>query len=385
MNRSVFKYYIFIFYLFNILHCQTVKELLQENYSIPFDQLLGKGGTGEIWGSSSSENIAIKGGENTSQCEKIKKEFDIQKKIYAEIEKYDKTLFNRILVLNPNKLIAKSQDVCAMEMPRLYPIKEELNKSLITQLKFGEEDLDSIDKYENEIITGHGIGLKQISDIVGKYDQISTPKTNIEQLFSDLGTFMAILHYKLKLDGLDMEICLVRENASANNYKIAFLDFGMCNNMSNYFKKNKIKKIKEYILKALNVEKRLPNPTSINFNIFKESYINTAKTEGFDVMAKEIIEELIANQFLKNIIIKKQLEKKLKTNGHETFQLKAYSKIILNWTRKELLAYITNNNYNISIDNTLSYLNTIFPDIIKQKKEANNLNNLEKIMIKKLE
>jgi hypothetical protein len=79
------------------------------------------------------------------------------------------------------------------------------------------------------------------------------------------------------------------------------------------------------------------------------------------------------------------LEKKLKTNGHETFQLKAYSKIILNWTRKELLAYITNNNYNISIDNTLSYLNTIFPDIIKQKKEANNLNNLEKIMIKKLE
>ncbi|MBU4269553.1 hypothetical protein KJ644_02025 [Candidatus Dependentiae bacterium] len=379
------KFYIFIFFIFNISNAKKIQDLLQENYSIPFDQLLGKGGTGEIWGSSSSENIAIKGGENISQCDKIKKEFEIQKNIYNRIEIYDKTLFERILVLNPSKLISNIADVCAMEIPRLYPIKEETNKNLITQLKFGEENLDSVDKYENEIITGHSLGLKQINEIINKYSKINNNKTNLEQLFSDLGTFMAILHYKLQLDGLDMEICMVREKTNAEIYKLAFLDFGMCNNMSKYFKENKNNKIKKYILSALNVEKRLPNPTCTEFKSFKDNYINTAKTENCEVLATEIVEEHIIQQFIKNIVIKKYLDEKLKTNGHKTFQLIGYSNIITNWVQKDILAHIKNNNYNISTDNTFDYLNKILPNIIKQKKDANNLSNLEKIVINKLE
>ncbi|KKP24362.1 MAG: hypothetical protein SZ59_C0002G0208 [candidate division TM6 bacterium GW2011_GWF2_28_16] len=385
MYKNFIKNIFLLFILSTSLNAQTVQELLQSNYSIRFDQLLGRGGSGTVFGSSDNCNIAIKSGESSRQCEIITKEFNIQQDIYSAIEKYNKELFNRILVLKPNKLIYTAKDICAMEMPRLYPIKEELNKNLITQLKTGEQDLDQIEQTEDkDIVSGHSIGLVQITDIINKYSKINANKTNLEQLYEDLGTFLGILHYKVKLDGLDLEICLIRENDLAENYKLAFLDFGLCNNIFYNSKKNK-NLAKENIIKAMLVDKRYPNPTEPYFKNFKKEYIAVAKSANLKSFAQDIIKTFIKEQFFKKIIIPEYLKTKLNINGKKAIQINGYSNIICNWTEIDLFKFIKQNKYNVSIEQTIDYLDKILHEIALTKKNDKKLTNTEKSIILKLE
>lgn len=384
MYKKFIKNIFLLIILFTPLNAQSVQELLQSNYSIRFDQLLGRGGSGTVFGSSDNCNIAIKSGESSRQCEIITREFNVQQDIYSAIEKYNKELFNRILVLKPNKLICTAKDICAMEMPRLYPIKEELNK-LITQLKIGEPYLDQVEQTEDkDIVSGHSIGLAQITEIVNKYNKINANTTNLEQLHQDLGTFLGILHYKVKLDGLDLEICLVRENDLAENYKLAFLDFGLCNNIFYNSKKNKVL-AKENIIKAMLVDKRYPNPTNSYFINFKKEYINVAKSENLKAFAKDIIDTFILEQFFKKIVLPEYLRTKFNINGRKNIQINGYANIICEWTNKEILKFIKQNKYNVSMQTTIDYLDKILHEIAITKKNDKKLTNTEKSIIIKLE
>lgn len=383
--------YKIIFFLFLTLisnsniKSQTIKELLEEHYNDTlFDELLGKGGTGEVWGSSNS-NIAIKCGESQNQCKKIKKEFKIQKKLHNKITEYNETLLERIIILKPTRIIKNEEEnICAMELPRLYPINEERNKNLITQLRLGKKNLDQVEQLDGEIIKGHAIGLEQTKKIVSNYPKINPPKTNIELLFSDIGTLLGILHFKSKLDGLDVELVIVKKNLNDNNYRVALIDFGMCNDLSKYFSANKTNKIIKKVVKALIVEQIFPNPTTKEFSIFMEEYINVAKTEGLEILAKKIIHNFIGQQFTKDKIIKKYLMKKLNINHTSSIQLKKLVPVLYKWTKGSLLFQIVCKNYNVFTKNISNFLKKIIPNIIEQKESLENLSRFEKLLIKKL-
>lgn len=362
---------------------ETIHDLLKSNYAIKFDELLGKGGSGEIWGSSSS-NIAIKGGNSKRACEIINKEFEIQKKIYNEIIKINGGLLERLKILNPNKIISNSSaNVCAMELPRLYPIKEELNPKLVTQMRLGEESLDQIEKDEENIIKGHAIGLQEVENIVSKYPK-TTDQENIQQLFADIGTFLGMLHYKIKLDGLDSEVCLVRSTPDAKKYEIFFIDFGMCNNIT--YKTNKKKlKAQEKIITALTVEKIFPNPTNNNFKFFLNSYLKVAKTENLKSFAKETIHKFIKNQYVNNILIKEYLIETIGINQRRSFQIKGYTNIISDWIGNKLINKIIENDYNQPKEELKTYINDIMPKIIVKRDKVENKSKIEISLLNKIE
>jgi hypothetical protein len=382
-----FKLLLILSLIINLnLKTQSISDLLKEKYTdVEFNELLGKGGTGEIWGSKDS-NLAIKGGNTSSQCQRINKEYKIQNNFYDAVKNYDNDLLNRVIILKPNKIIKNGEsDVCGMEISRLYPIKEEPNKKLITQLRLGENDFDLIEKADEEIIKGHTIGLKQFIEIVEKYPK-TTNKKNIEQGYIDIGKALGILHFKLKLDGLDSELSLVRKTPEENKYYLAFLDFGMCNDISKYFEKNKNDKIIKYIIEAFLVEPIFPNPTTPEFKLFAEEYIKVAKTEKQTELAQQIIFNFIGKQFLNNKILTNFLLTKLRTTNHNSFQLKRLTPVLYEWTKAKLIKYIVDNDYNVSSKNINIYLEKILTKIIENKKlNSKNLSRYEKILLQKLE
>ncbi|MBD3273395.1 hypothetical protein GF385_03550 [Candidatus Dependentiae bacterium] len=384
--KSKFIFLLTILYITNLnIKAETIQEFLKENSTQNFDLLLGKGGTGEVWGSSTS-NTAMKAGSDKSQCSKIKEEFNIQKKVYDTTKEYDKNLLNRIIILNPSKIIEnKKGNICAMQILRLYPIKEEPNKKLLTQLKLGKKNLDLEEKLDGQITKGHSIGYEQTKKIVSEYPRNNKKITNIEQLFADIGKLLGILIFKAKLDGLDTEFCLVREDPKSKMYKIAFLDFGMCNDLSKLFDKKKYDKIMQKVIKAFTVENILPNPTNPEFKFFMEEFINIAKAEKLKDFAQEIIHNFIAEQFLKENIIKEYLMKKLKIRNKNSFQLKKLSLTLLNWVKKDLIEKTKEEKYNIKEGKLSAYLSKIVPNIIEKKAQEKKLTRFEKVLLKKLE
>ncbi len=305
--------------------------------------------------------------------------------MHNEITAYDETLSERIIILKPTKIIKNEEEnICAMELPRLYPINEERNINLITQLRLGEKDLDQVEQLDGEIIKGHAIGLEQTTKIISGYPKVNPQKTNIEQLFANIGKLLGILHFKSKLDGLDTELVIVKKNLNDNNYKIALIDFGMCNDLSKDFSKNKTDKIIRKIVKALTVEQIFPNPTTKKFSIFMEEYINVAKTEGLEILAKKIIHNFIGQQFIKNKIIKEYLMEKLNINHTRSIQLKKLIPALYKWAKGSLLFKIIAKDYNIKKENISKFLKKIIPRIIEQKESLESLSRFEKLLIKKL-
>ncbi|MFH1461451.1 MAG: hypothetical protein ABIF12_00680 [bacterium] len=383
MKNTIILFLTISIFISQNIKTQTLQELLQEKYTdVLFDELLGKGGTGEIWGSSNSD-LTIKGGSSLTQCEKIKKEFEIQNNFYETVKNYNGNFLKRVYILKPEKIIQNSdENICAMEIPRLYPIKEELNKNLITQLHLGVKNKDLIEKADEDLIKGHSIGLEEFKKIINSYPQISPEKTNLEQAFADIGTLLGILHFKAKLDGLDTELCIVRKSPDANEYQLTLLDFGMCKDLKKDFVNKKTNKIAKKIVRALTIEPIFPNPITPEFNIFMQEYINIAKMENLENLAKTIILNFVGQQFLKNNIIKKYLMKKLNTRQSQSIQIKRLLPILYKWTKQTLISKIEP-NYNISEDEITNTLEKLIPKIIEEK-EKQNLDTMEKILIKKL-
>jgi len=248
-----------------------------------YNQVIGKGGHGEIWGSL-THNLVIKVNNNikgfmtgASLC---KKEFDDQNVLYQTLLKYDpdKTFSKRACFLKPEKfdVITKNhRKFCLFAMERLYPLDTHIIESRLWH-RSHMENIGSYPKAGYDIAPFKRYGYQEIEQLVSRYPRINHERTNMEQLCYDLGRLLAIMSLKVKFDGEDTEVWIGRGVDKAFPYRIVLLDFSRVVHISWYFSRGNKNLFVRDVLRTIRRYQHYPHPTSHGYKFFRQGYVDFA-------------------------------------------------------------------------------------------------------------
>lgn len=205
-------------------------------------------------------------------------EFYSQLKLYKILQEYDPNhaLQKRAGFLEPKDLrVYPEISRYFFVMERLYPIRERKFKTLQRVYLGCKNNLHDIKKPTDFAIftPNNYFSYAQVEEILSTYPQLDKSRTNIEQLCYDLGTLLALVHLKAKLDGFNMEIALAK---LAKDYKLVLLDFDRARDLSALFATKDEKIIIQALLKTTMLEYYYPFPTTKGFKHFRKGYLSVA-------------------------------------------------------------------------------------------------------------
>jgi len=236
----------------------------------PFRSILGAGGYGTVITTEEYPNLALKISHEIDICPSWGKEYNIQKRIYTAYDSTGKS----VRVVEPLEFAYIEGDRCYILMQRVCaPIGDVAIHALL-----GEINRDDVDEKR-----GRFVGQEFLKGYV-----------DLERVAVDLGIFLATVHFKLQLDGKDLEYILGKRCGTDKKYWINVIDFGM---VADYTKEGAIASIDTVFYFPLrstcDYYKCTPEQTKYNkvlSALFAHSYIFEADKYGMAEEAAEIIE-----------------------------------------------------------------------------------------------
>lgn len=237
---------------------EIFSDMMKDNNKIK----IGEGGAGYVFGTKSYPQYVIKLLKNKPECEKLSKEYDVMKYIKKYKDELNKK-YVKIVEMYYYEIIEDNPlYFCGILMERVYnPLQINIEKTLpMIHPLFGNED-------RNLNIKGRGIykGLKQIKELIDD--------KKIEKMLKELGEIMATLHYKLKLDMVDLEIILGKSSINDKEFKLFILDFDQVQKYSTL----KDEKVRENIAKSFYDIEYFPFIRDYYNENFLTAYMKTSK------------------------------------------------------------------------------------------------------------
>lgn len=173
----------------------------------PFRTSLGSGGFGTVITTDDYPDYALKISHGLNVCPEWKHEYNIQHRIY---DGYDSTR-KSVRVVKPLQFANIEGGRCYILMQRVCSPEDKDNITAVHTL------LGEIYKDETHGKRGRFVGQEFLKDYI-----------DLERVAVDLGIFIATVHFKLGLDGLDLEYILGKRcGAGDKKYWINVIDFGM--------------------------------------------------------------------------------------------------------------------------------------------------------------
>ena len=236
----------------------------------PFRQILGVGGYGTVITTEEYPDLALKISHDINTCYLWNNEYNLQKLIYETYNSKGKS----VRVVKPLEFAYIEGDRCYILMQRVCPPFGDIAIHAL----LGEIDRDDTDKER-----GRFVGQKFLKKYV-----------DLERVAVDLGIFLATVHFKLKLNGRDLEYILGQRCGTDKKHWISVIDFGM---VTEYSKEGAISSIDAMFYFPLRSTCEFYECTTeqtkynaILSELFATSYIDEAGQYGMGKEAAEIID-----------------------------------------------------------------------------------------------
>jgi hypothetical protein len=228
------------------------------------------GGGGVIIYMLDDDTTLYKMSKKPNTCETWSSENDKYQQIFKNFDINSHTTL--VKLLTPIEYVNTTK-ICGFSMNWIHnPLKEKFPDAVSIQTMFGDETF-SFDSPQRGVFVGIPL-LEQLLP-------------NIEDYISELGRFMGYLHYYCKIDGLDLEVIMGKENG---HYRLYVIDFDQAQFIT-YDLENK-KEIHN-VYWSLGAVSYFPNIYIDNqsyYELFKYNYLEIAKKAGHLDYALKVLE-----------------------------------------------------------------------------------------------
>lgn len=170
----------------------------------PFRTVLGSGGFGTVMTTKEHSNLALKISHDTNVCPEWTHEYTVQQRIYENYDSKGKA----VRVVKPLQFATIEGGRCYILMQRVCSPEDD---TVAIHALLGE-----IDRDDTHAKRGRFVG----QEFLKKY-------IDLERVAVDLGIFLATVHFKLGLDGGDLEYILGKRCGADKKYWINVIDFGL--------------------------------------------------------------------------------------------------------------------------------------------------------------
>lgn len=258
---------------------EFIENVMTDTTLIP----LGKGGSGSVYAAGNFPDYAVKISHSRDVCAEWKREYEIQ------IEAFNNWHGKYLAVPRPITFVTIA-NTCYLVMERICPLRGDSENftdmyGKTAQALFGEPE-------ELKIVSGQeGRGVFVGRNILNRYfssDQMTA-------ICAELGRFMAMMHYKLNLNALDLEV-VAGPRCGVTKLKAYILDFGMVKqfneseavlsiNAVNYFP------LKDFCDYATCTDNQKAEQLHLA-DVFNEAYLKEASLHGKQDMAERILSSI---------------------------------------------------------------------------------------------
>jgi len=238
----------------------------------PERTILGEGGYGKVITTPKNEGLALKISKDVDMCREWSREYDIQKRVYDNYNSARKS----VRIVEPVKFAFIEEDRCYILMQRVCP-PENLPQNQAVHALLGDIRGDNV-------YAGRGRFIGQ--SLLEKY-------MDLERLAKDLGIFLAVMHFKLGLDALDLEYILGRRCGTDRGNWVNVIDFGMVGEYDRERASDSIIDVAYFPLEQnCDYEECTPQERLRNEKLsesFRTSYIKEAEKYGKAEEAEEVL------------------------------------------------------------------------------------------------
>lgn len=221
---------------------------------------LGSGGFGTVITTEEDPHLALKISKDVNVCFKWKNEYKTQKSVYDGYDSKGKA----VRVVEPLKFAYIEENRCYILMQRVCP-PNGFDERIAIHALTGD-----IDKDELDVKRGRFVGQEFLKDYI-----------DLERVAVDLGKFLATVHFKLGLDGQDLEYILGRRCGKDLKPWINVIDFGY---VGKYNREDAVLSIDalpyfplSYACKYVDCTSEQHAYNALLSNLFSTSYISEAK------------------------------------------------------------------------------------------------------------